>query len=113
MEIFGLVKILEIVKQIFKPLLVSSHTRMQIYETMGKSALSYSKMTDVSGNTFHEDCRICPFRPQQELKLVRGLHIPKVSEIMQQYRRNLKNVYRISRKALKYQAKEKEIREYF
>jgi hypothetical protein len=63
MEIFYLVKLLEIVKKIFKPLLVSRHTGMQISVTMGKSALSYSRMTDVSRNAFREDCMIHLFRP--------------------------------------------------
>jgi hypothetical protein len=55
--IFDLVKLLETPKQLFKPLLVFRQTRMQIYETLGKSVLSYSKMIGVSRNEFHEDAK--------------------------------------------------------
>jgi hypothetical protein len=39
------VKVLEIVNQIFKPSLVSRHTRIRIYKTLARPVLSYGSET--------------------------------------------------------------------
>jgi hypothetical protein len=41
MKITNLVKVVGITDQIFKPSLVSRHTRIKIYKTLARSTLSY------------------------------------------------------------------------
>jgi hypothetical protein len=72
------VKVLGIINQIFKPSLVSRHTRIRIYKTLARPVLSYRSeawtiRTDekrlISRNAFpEEDCRIQPLGPQKKLR---------------------------------------------
>jgi hypothetical protein len=77
MKITNFVKVMEIIKQIFKLSLVPSHTRIQIYKTLARPTLSdgseawtirsNDERKHTSRNVLHnKDCRIHPLRTQKK-----------------------------------------------
>jgi hypothetical protein len=94
------VKVLRIMKQIFKLSLVSRHTTIRSYNTLVRPALSYGsealtirtheKRFNISRNVFpEEDCMIHPLGPQKKLRLLTELQMSQITEFICQYRKIL------------------------
>jgi hypothetical protein len=113
------VKVLGIINQIFKPLLLSRHTSIRIYKTLARPVLSYES----EAWTIRTDERRSISAEMRFLRRTAGfthwdhkrnedilteLQMSQVTEFIYQYRKNWKeHVDRIPKMILKYQPKGK------
>jgi hypothetical protein len=114
------VKVLGIINQIFKPSLVSRHTRSRIYKTLVRPVLSYRseawtirrtderRLSSAEMRFLRRTAGYTRWDHKRNDDILTELQISQITEFMYQYRKNWKeHVDRIPKIILKYQPKGK------
>jgi hypothetical protein len=118
------VKVLVIINQIFKPSLISRHTRIRIYKTLARPVLSYGseawtvrtderRLISVEMRFLMRTAGYTGWDHKRNDDILTELQISQITEFIRQYSKNWKehfdrmSSYRIPKMILKYQPKEK------